>query len=69
MKKIFVLTLGVLGYLGVNAQSETFPLYYSQYGMNGTAAYIGKAGAIGALGGDIMSAHYNPAGLVLYRSS
>ena len=69
MKKIFVLTLGVLGYLGVNAQSETFPLYYSQYGMNGTAAYIGKAGAIGALGGDIMSAHYNPAGLGLYRSS
>ena len=69
MKKLFVLALGVLTYMGANAQSETFPLYYSQYGMNGTAAYIGKAGATGALGGDIMSAHYNPAGLGLYRSN
>ena len=69
MKKILILAIGALTYLGVNAQSETFPLYYSQYGMNGTAAYIGKAGAIGALGGDIMSAHYNPAGLGLYRSN
>lgn len=31
--------------------------------------FVGKGGAIGALGGDIMSAHYNPAGLGLYRSS
>lgn len=69
MKKILVLALGVATYFGLNAQSETFPLYYSQYGMNGTAAYIGKAGAIGALGGDIMSSHYNPAGLGLYRSN
>lgn len=69
MKKIFVLAFTALAYLSANAQSELFPLYYSQYGMNGTAAYIGKAGAIGALGGDIMSAQYNPAGLGIYRSS
>ena len=69
MKKILILALSALTYMGANAQSETFPLYYSQYGMNGTAAYIGKAGAIGALGGDIMSAHYNPAGLGLYRGN
>ncbi|MGP1514719.1 MAG: OmpP1/FadL family transporter [Bacteroidales bacterium] len=69
MKKILILTFSVVFWLGIRAQSETFPLYFSQHGINGTAAYIGKAGAIGALGGDIMSAHYNPAGLGLYRSS
>src|SRR5574344_670086 len=69
MKKILFLAVGILGYLSLSAQSESFPLLYSQYGMNGTASYIGKAGAIGALGGDIMSAHYNPAGLGVYRTS
>ncbi len=69
MKRALILAFAALSYFGVNAQSEEFPLFFSQYGMNGTAAYIGKAGAIGALGGDIMAAQYNPAGLGLYRSS
>lgn len=69
MKKILILIVGLVTYCGLNAQSETFGLLFSQYGLNGTAAYIGKAGAIGALGGDIMAAHYNPAGLGIYRSS
>lgn len=69
MKKIWILVLGTLTCFYAKAQSESFPLYYSQYGMNGTAAYVGKAGAIGALGGDVMSAQYNPAGLGMYRSS
>ena len=70
MKKIFVLVASLVAFVGlVQAQNETFPLLFSQYGMNGTAIYIGKGGAIGALGGDIMSAHYNPAGLGFYRKS
>lgn len=69
MKKTLFLVVSTLFAVGLSAQSAIFPLYYSQYGMNGTASYIGKAGAIGALGGDIMASHYNPAGLGLYRSS
>lgn len=69
MKKIVFLVIGLFGLSLVNAQTIDFPLMSSQYGMNGTASFIGKGGAIGALGGDIMSAHYNPAGLGLYRSS
>lgn len=67
MKKIVVFILGICAFVGVKAQSEDFPLYFSQLGLEGTANYMGRAGAIGAIGGDIMSAHYNPAGLGIYR--
>lgn len=69
MKKLLFFALGLVAMVSLNAQNETFPLLFSQDGINGTAASIGKAGAIGALGGDIMSASYNPAGLGLYRRS
>lgn len=67
MKKIVVFLLGVCAFIGVRAQSEDFPLFFSQLGLEGTANYMGRAGAIGAVGGDIMSANYNPAGLGIYR--
>ncbi|MBR1769085.1 MAG: hypothetical protein IJ748_01350 [Bacteroidales bacterium] len=69
MKKIFLTALLCVSFALTQAQNADFPLMFSQYGMNGTANYLGKAGAIGALGGDIMSANYNPAGLGLYRTS
>ena len=37
--------------------------------LNGTARYLGMAGAFGALGGDISVMKDNPAGLAVYRSS
>jgi hypothetical protein len=67
MKRIIVLVLSICAFIGVKAQSEVFPLYFSQLGLDGTANYMGRAGAIGAVGGDIMSANYNPAGLGIYR--
>lgn len=67
MKKIVVFILSFCAFIGAKAQSEDFPLYFSQLGLEGTANYMGRAGAIGAIGGDIMSAHYNPAGLGIYR--
>lgn len=69
MKKIAILALGLLSLSLGKAQTTDFPLRFSQFGLNGTASSIAKAGAIGALGGDIMSGNYNPAGLGLYRSS
>ena len=38
-------------------------------GLNGTSNYISRAGAIGALGGDLTAASYNPAGLGLFNSN
>lgn len=67
MKKIVVFLFSICAFFGLKAQSEDFPLYFSQLGLEGTANYMGRAGAIGAVGGDIMSAHYNPAGLGVYR--
>ena len=38
-------------------------------GLNGSSNYISRAGAIGALGGDLTAASYNPAGLGLFNSN
>ena len=70
MKKIFVLALSICAFAGLKAQvSPDYSLWLSQYGLNGTANYISRSGAIGAVGGDVMSSHFNPAGLGLYKKS
>ncbi|NQY09192.1 MAG: hypothetical protein HRT71_06720 [Flavobacteriales bacterium] len=51
------------------AQNEFDVLRYSQQEINGTSKFTGMAGAVGALGGDITSMSYNPAGLAIYRKS
>lgn len=53
----------------LSAQTMIDALRLSQYGLNGTSNYISRAGAIGALGGDLTAASYNPAGLGIYTSS
>lgn len=71
MKRIF-LTLAALLWTGaVWAQmpTETEALNFSATGLNGTAAPMGRGGVLGAVGGDLMSASYNPAGLAIYNSS
>lgn len=42
---------------------------FSYLGLNGTASYVARGGAIGALGGDFTAASYNPAGLGFFYSS
>ncbi|MDR0790351.1 MAG: hypothetical protein LBO06_06115 [Bacteroidales bacterium] len=70
MKKICLLAAGIIFSLAAKAQvSESYPLWLSQYGLNGTANYVSRAGAMGAVGGDFTAASYNPAGLGLYRMS
>lgn len=51
------------------AQSELDALKYVQTDINGTARYMGMAGAFGALGGDASAIKDNPAGLGVYRTS
>ncbi|MEI8085381.1 MAG: outer membrane protein transport protein [Paludibacter sp.] len=51
------------------AQSEMDVIKYVQTDINGTARYMGMAGAFGALGGDASAIKDNPAGLGIYRKS
>ena len=51
------------------AQTEIDALKYVQTDINGTARYMGMAGAFGALGGDASAIKDNPAGLGIYRKS
>lgn len=69
MKKILLLAASILLAASLSAQTMTDALRLSQTGLNGTSNYISRAGAIGALGGDLTAASYNPAGLGIYTSS
>lgn len=69
MKRLFLFVASVFLIGSVQSQTEEDALRFSSYGLNGTANFISKAGAIGALGGDISSASYNPAGLGIYSTS
>ena len=63
MKKI-ILALTVFANCTVMmSQTEFDALKYTQKDINGTARYMGMAGAFGALGGDASSIKDNPAGL------
>ena len=69
MKKIFLYVASLFLVGSLSAQTITDALRFSQMGLNGTSNYISRAGAIGALGGDLTSASYNPAGLGVYNSN
>jgi hypothetical protein len=69
MKKI-ILALTVFANCTVMmSQTEFDALKYTQKDINGTARYMGMAGAFGALGGDASAIKDNPAGLGIYRKS
>ncbi len=61
--------VALLGGSMIMAQTELDVLKYVQTDINGTARYMGMAGAFGALGGDASAIKDNPAGLGIYRSS
>ncbi|MFA6199856.1 MAG: hypothetical protein WC679_05565 [Bacteroidales bacterium] len=69
MKKIFLYVASIFLVGNLSAQTITDALRFSQMGLNGTSNYISRAGAIGALGGDLTAASYNPAGLGVYNSN
>jgi hypothetical protein len=69
MRKIVLGIVTVLCFSGLRAQYASEALSYSQTDLMGTAAYVGRGGAIGALGADFTAASYNPAGLGMFYSS
>lgn len=70
MKRIFILIMIALMFAVDNyAQNEVDALRYSFFNPTGTSRYTAMGGAMGALGGDLSSASFNPAGIAVFRSS
>lgn len=70
MKKILVLIAGLIISSGLLAQTAEDALRFSNNtNQTGTARFMSLSGAMGAVGGDLTSIHYNPAGLGIYKSS
>lgn len=68
MKKIIIFTFCFYTLLS-NAQTPDDALRTAFYTQNGTARLLGIGGTMGSLGGDISTAHINPAGLGFYKSN
>lgn len=69
MKKNIITLALLVSCSFIMAQTEFDALKYVQTDINGTARYMGMAGAFGALGGDASAIKDNPAGLGIYRRS
>lgn len=68
MKKlIFTLGTGLVCTISGMAQNDIDAMRYSQITFGGTARFASMAGSMGALGGDISTLSFNPAGIAIYR--
>jgi len=69
MKKLLMLSIGLISTSYILAQDITDALRYSMDEIQGTARYRAMGGAFGALGGDMSSININPAGSAIFNSS
>lgn len=71
MKKLFTFAAALAFAVGAQAQDTYMnnTMVNSTGDVYGTARYVGMAGAMGALGADLSTMSFNPAGLGLYRRS
>lgn len=69
MNKKFTLFLLVVLAKGLDAQTVSDALRYSESRVMGSAAGSGLSGAVGALGGDVTAIGINPAGIGVYKNS
>lgn len=67
MKKLYLAGAILALPFVADAQSAIDAYRFSQPDMKGTARFMSMGGAFGALGGDLSSIAYNPAGLGVYR--
>ncbi len=70
MKNILYFFLITISCLNITkAQTDEDVIRYSNLGVGGSTRFMGISGAMGAMGGDMSCASYNPAGLAMYRRS
>lgn len=67
--KIILLGIGLLSFMASIAQNDLDALRYSQLTFGGTARFASMAGSMGALGGDISTLSFNPAGIAIFRKT
>lgn len=69
--KRYVLTagIGLICAIAATAQNDIDAMRYSQITFGGTARFASMAGSMGALGGDISTLSFNPAGIAVYRKT
>lgn len=61
--------LALLCILSASAQNDIDAMRYSQITFGGTARFCSMAGSMGALGGDISTLSFNPAGIAVFRKT
>ncbi|WP_299103388.1 OmpP1/FadL family transporter [uncultured Winogradskyella sp.] len=69
MKKLLMLSIGLLSSSYILAQDITDAVRYSMDEIQGTARFRAMSGAFGALGGDLSSVNINPAGSAIFNNS
>lgn len=71
MKKLYVLSALMLGTIGAMAQDSYLNdrMTNNSAGLYGTSRFVGMGGAMGALGADISTIGWNPAGIGVMRRS
>lgn len=69
MKKIIIAAAVAAMPAAMMAQSAINAYQISQSDLRGTARFMSMGGAFGALGGDLSTLNFNPAGIGVYRSS
>ena len=68
-KQIFILGIGLLSACSTFAQNDIDAMRYSQITFGGTARFASMAGSMGALGGDISTLSFNPAGIAIFKKT
>ncbi|MDO9185962.1 MAG: outer membrane protein transport protein [Bacteroidia bacterium] len=70
MKKYtLILGVGLFYAFSTAAQNDIDAMRYSQLTFGGTARFASMAGSMGALGGDISTLSFNPAGIAVFRKT
>ena len=70
MKKLIVLfSIAMVCAYSSFAQNDVDAMRYSQLSFGGTARFASMAGSMGALGGDMSTISFNPAGIAVFRKT
>lgn len=69
MKKLLMLSIGLISSSYILAQDITDAVRYSMDEIQGSARFKAMSGAFGALGGDLSSVNINPAGAAVFNNS
>ena len=68
-KQAFLIGTGLFYAFSLAAQNDIDAIRYSQITFGGTARFASMAGSMGALGGDISTLSFNPAGIAVFRKT